>query len=327
MIFNVIYIPGTVAQLSRFIPLLLANSSCSLPNSSCSYRLISNGCSAEEERCLIRFGGDSRCSFYRLQSIQTVPLGDALVELANVFSEEEFFCFMDSDIAVTGEFMNDFLPLLENNQAVFSGAAIWASEADKTLTSQHGAIAGPHTRTLDGVCLGSSYFGIYRRKWFDHVTRSLNVTPNKFRDLSKLDAGFLEYLRAKDLIKLDYVPPKLLNLGYAYLGVPVTYLESRHLHHIGGFSMATYAMSAGVGIGSHAEDASDVTREILTYSDQRTHMERKRSVCARLMRSFDEIDLGVSPSRLDPLEEDLEARVRLIESLYADGLRRGNAIE
>ncbi|MEV2240158.1 hypothetical protein [Micromonospora sp. NPDC049891] len=310
---NVIYTPGTVHALSRFIPLLVGHTPWR-------YRLIANHCGPAERR-LLRWHakGSSRLTVHQLPTTNEVmPLGKALCTLAATYTSDEVFAFADSDIVVTGDIAREFEPLLNRHEAVFSGAPIWATDSDQILTDDQTEVAGPHHRTAAGIALGSSYFGLYHRTALDRVMRECRVTLDKYTDLTSCDPRFQAFLDNLGLARASYVPPKVLNLGYTYLGLPIVYHESPHLHHIGGYSMATYARSV---TATSAGDTPTSAAEILDYREERPHMRRKTAVCDRLIRSFATIDrIGRTPTDSTPLPEPLEARVQLIERIYASQL-------
>jgi hypothetical protein len=305
---NVIYTPGTVRALSRFVPLLVGNTPWR-------YRLVANHCSTGEES-LLRWHarGSNRLSVYRLPTTEVMPLGKALCTLAATFTSDEVFAVADSDIVVTGNIARDFEPLLAVNEAVFSGAPIWATDSDQVLADDQTEVAGPHNRTSAGIPLGSSYFGLYHRTTLDRVMRECRVTLDKYTDLAACDPRFQRFLADLGLARTSFVPPKVLNLGYTYLGLPIAYQESPHLHHIGGYSMATYRTAVDeTSVG----DVPDSAGEILDYVEERPHMRRKVAVCGRLIQSFAAIDQTGRPVPGTPFPAPLEERVRLIERTYA----------
>jgi hypothetical protein len=308
---NILYIRGTVAALGRFAPLLTRHTPWS-------YRLVANGCPPEEVALLHHIAGThERLQVHDLRVPEVLPHGKALCGLADAFPGEEFFAFMDSDVIVTGDFTTALAPLLELNDAVFSGSTIWARPEDTVLTSAHREVCGPHNRTESGILLGNSYTGVYRRDAFDDVCVRCQVSPDKYTtgDLAHLAPEFLAFLAEHDLVREDYTPPKVLTLGFAFLRRPVAYLDVADLHHIGGFSLTVYQQQ--VTAGTAGSDQA-TTSEILDFSDDRRHMVRKIAVCQRVTRSFAAMDATGRPWRGGDLPPDVEDEVRLIEDLYAE---------
>jgi hypothetical protein len=307
VVVNMIYTPGTVAALSRFIPLLVGNTPWR-------YRLVANHCGVAEENLLAWHAARSdRLAVHRLTTAEVLPLGKALCALYDQLPAEPIFAFMDSDIVVTGDLAAEFEPLLDQHEAVFSGTPIWAIPADQVLADDQTEVAGPHTHTPAGIALGSSYFGLYRRDTLDRVIRDCLVTLDKYTDISGCAAPFHRFLADHRLVRRDYVPPKLLNLAYTHLGLPIAYRESMNMHHIGGYSMATYQQAtADLAQGNRPANAG----EILDYADHRPHMTRKTAVCDRLITSFAQIDQTGHAQPPGTLPQPLEDRVRLIERIY-----------
>lgn len=305
---NVIYTGGTLAALSRFVPLLVQHTPWR-------FRLVGNHCSPAERDLLAWYAAaDDRLSVHHLDVAEVIPLGKALCALLDLDGDDEVFAFMDSDIVVTGDVAADLEPLLSEHHAVFSGAAIWAQPADQVLTAAHTEVAGPHCRTDTGIALGSSYFGLFRRATLNRVRRECRVTPDKYTDVTSCAPAFQRFLADHGLLRRDYVPPKLLTLGYTHLGLPVIYQESAHLHHIGGYTMANYHAAVDA---LPAGEAPANAAEILDYTDHRPHMARKIAVCRRLSTAFADIDNGVNLRHEPTFPPPLEQRVRLIEETYA----------
>lgn len=316
---NVIYIRGTVGALGRFIPLLVQHTPWR-------FRLVANGCTPAEVDLLHWYArADPRLRVHDLATDDVLPLGKALCALLADTPPAEPFAFMDSDIAVTGDLAAEFEPLLRRHAAVFSGTPVWAIPTDQVLTGSHAEVAGPHTRTAQGLPLGGSYFGIYHRDALDRVMKACGVRPDKYihADLHELTQAFREFLDGCGLIYESYVPPKLLNLGYAHLGIPIAYQESTQLLHIGGYSMATYQRltSTPADLQDPGQDATarpQHAAEILDYAEDRPHMSRKVAVCERLTAAFAALNTGQPLPVADPFADPaVEARVRRVESTYA----------
>jgi hypothetical protein len=196
---------------------------------------------------------------------------------------------------------------------VFSGAPIWALREDQILADTQMEVAGPHTHTATGIPLGSSYFGIYLRPTLDRVIDECQVTLNKYTDIYTCAPAFRAFLHARRLVRHDYVPTKLLTLAYTHLDLPVVYHESTAMHHIGGYSMATYQQATtDLSTGDRPASAA----EILDFTEHRPHMVRKTAVCQRLMTSFAHIDHGRPPHREPAFPTPVEDRIQLIEDLY-----------
>ncbi|MBN1173782.1 MAG: hypothetical protein JXA67_16540 [Micromonosporaceae bacterium] len=301
---NVIYTPGTLA-LARFVPLLVEHTPWR-------FRLVANHCTLDEQRILAQAADSSdRLSTLVLDTTEVLPLGKALTALVAGHPHEETFAFMDSDILVTADIAGEFEPLLHDHEAVFSGTPIWAEPTDQVVADGQREISGPHNRTADGLPLGSSYFGIFHRPTLDRVMTECQVVPDKYTGTSTCAAPFRAFLAEHGLADFDFVPPKVVNLAYSFLGLPICYHETPNLVHIGGFSMAAYARMVDT-----PEPVPAYADEILAFVDDRPHMRRKRAVNERVTRSFAQIDTTGTPWREISFPEPLESRVRLVEDTY-----------
>jgi hypothetical protein len=311
--FNIIYIRDTAGPLSRFVPTLVDGADW------CSYRLVSNGCPPPEEQILQQVADDlPGVTFASLNSPVVLTHGNALSTLAASYDDGDFFAVMDSDIIADGNFGARLLQWLENHDAVFSASPLWARDVDQVLPDDATEVAGPHVRTPAGICLGNSYFAVYRRAALHRVMAAAAVTLDKYTDLRTCASGFRDYLARYRLARADYVPTKLLNLGFSYLGLPIAHFDCPELLHIGGFSMATYAQAAErAHTAGAATQPAETVATMLDYSDHRPYMSRKQAVCDRLMMSFAAIDRGDRPDRTIQFRDQLEAQLRRVEELYA----------
>jgi hypothetical protein len=311
--FNIIYIRDTAKPLSRFVPTLVDGADW------CSYRLVSNGCTPPEEQILRQVADDlPGVTFASLNTPVVLSHGTALSALAAAYDDGDFFAVMDSDIIADGNFGARLLHWLENHDAVFSAAPLWATPEDLVLPDDATEVAGPHVRTPAGICLGNSYFAVYRRAALHRVMAACSVTLDKYTDLRTCAPRFRDYLARHRLARADYVPTKLLNLGFSYLGLPTAHFGCPELLHIGGFSMATYAQAADhahtTGV---ATQPAETISTMLDYTDHRPYMPRKQAVCDRLMMSFAAIDHGERPDRAIQFPDQLEPQLRRVEELYA----------
>jgi len=150
MKFNIIFTPGIVKYLRLFIMSLLKYSSCS-------FRLISNGCSQEEDVMLLNFCGiDNRLEYYKLPFEGLVEHSVAITHLQGI-EDDDYFCFMDPDIIASGDFIVQFNKLLEQYSGVFSGNVIWLDKAGQTLSHPQKTMGGRFNVTEHGLCLGSTF--------------------------------------------------------------------------------------------------------------------------------------------------------------------------
>lgn len=143
--FHLIYTPGTVQPLRLLLYSLLKFSDCT-------FRLVANGCTRAERGDLQRLcAGNTRLSYIALPTPKIMLHGEALNYL-QAQSQDQIFCFMDSDIYAVGEFLTTFLPCLDRYSAVFSGMSLRFPAEGLTVPKEKDFLAGPfHTQKISFV--------------------------------------------------------------------------------------------------------------------------------------------------------------------------------
>ncbi len=231
MRFNNIYTPGTVAYLRLFVFGLLRWSDCS-------FRLVANGCPTGEASMLERFCRESpRLEFMRLPTGRGImPHGDALNLLQSV-ERSERFCFMDSDILATGEFLAEMLSRLDGVAAVFSGGRIGVKEEGTRPPEAFERISPPSGQGTDGCFLGKTFFAIYDNRVLTEVIQSTGV-GFEIRRWGEVPGECLDQLRRMGLrgVAQGCDTGKALNLILLARGERLAWVDSPSLAHIGGFS-------------------------------------------------------------------------------------------
>jgi hypothetical protein len=227
--FHIIYTSGTVQYLSIFLFSLLKWSNCS-------FRLVANGCSSEEKQFLQSLcQNNPRLGFLDLPSKSMMKHGDAL-DYLHALENSEYFCFMDSDILATGEFMGEFVPYLARCAGVFSGSPIWCTREEQILPKSFPNMPGRYNRTQQGQCIGSSYFAIYNN---EQLTRVLQPTGMSFNPYNWQDIPqpYQTQFDRMGLKKKNYDTGKVLNLALlAQEKGSLVFREPSSLIHIGGIS-------------------------------------------------------------------------------------------
>ncbi|CAN5623028.1 hypothetical protein BH10CHL1_BH10CHL1_41590 [soil metagenome] len=226
--FNIIYTAGTVQYLTFFVFSLLRCSDCS-------FRLVTNGCSLAEEQSLQQFcRKNDRLTFYRLPTEQLMPHGRALNHLQSL-NHEDHFCFMDSDIYATGEFLAPFLQLSSNYTGLFSCSPVWCKTTEQILSSRNPIMAGEFNRTETGLCLGGTYFSIYDNAVLTAFRQSTKIGFERCQ-WAEIERPYQRRLCALQLKKEIYDTGKLLNLFLQDQGHQLATLETDRLIHLGGAS-------------------------------------------------------------------------------------------
>ena len=256
--FHIIYTPGTVSDLLPFVDTLLAHSRQR-------FCLVSNGCDAGERDLLARrCEQTARLSWLSLPGRHRLSHAAALNHLFRT-TADSLFCFMDSDIFATGDFMLDLQPHLANASALFSAWPITITETEQILPRDCPMIMGYHRISAEGWPLGGSYFCVYRR---ESVMDAMRDFPAAF------ERGYWDELpeRVKTLIRaggqqrLFFDTGRVLNQVIQGRVGGITSVTTSHLTHLGSYSVHTR------------------TRQVEDKARQSRHLPLPRAIRSRLSR-------------------------------------------
>ena len=157
IVFNIIYVRGTVAELLPLLRNLLSHSVCQ-------YRLVSNHCTAAEEQLLSAEAATSkRLHFHNLGADQILQHHEALHRLMD-YDDGPCFAFMDSDIFATGPFVSQFVEALQEHDGVFTGLPIWHEADDGVMPAEFQIAGGRFYKSHNGLTLGLTYCAIYKKE-------------------------------------------------------------------------------------------------------------------------------------------------------------------
>ncbi len=229
LLFHIIYTPGTVRALLPFVDTLLRWSDCA-------YCLVSNGCGDEEMSLLrARCAGEPRLTWRSLPFGRKVEHGQALNFLFAA-DDQPYFCFMDSDILATGDFMAELRPALPRAAATFSAWPITIKAEERILPDAGSFIGGRHSHTTAGLCLGGSYFAIYERT---ALARALAQAPDGFNRgyWAQLPRPTRQFLRGIGQERRFYDTGRVLNLYVQSQGGELRVQDCAALLHLGSYSI------------------------------------------------------------------------------------------
>jgi len=226
--FNIVCTPGA-AQYAPLFALSLRKWS------DCSFRLVANGCSPAETRLLRKFCTKTpRFEFFALPVKTMIPHGQALSYLQSR-ERSDTFCFIDSDILATGEFLAKLAPRLGQYAGVFSGSPVWLEDEEKVIPAAFQEMAGRYSRTDENICLGSSYFAMYDNRALTQTIQATGICLNRY-EWADIPTRYQDQLVQMGLRKGGYDTAKLLNLLLLDQGERLLFLESPTLQHVGGIS-------------------------------------------------------------------------------------------
>ncbi len=226
--FHIVFTPGTVPYLAFFVSSLL-------DHSECHFRLVSNGCLAPERLMLQKLcAGSDRLTFL---TVPTKGMADhgTILNYLQAINDEDRFCFLDSDLLATGDFMAELGPYLSDTCGLFSAGPVWTTFADGILPSEFGLMSGLHHHTDDGTCLGSTFFAAYDHQQLTEVIQSTGIGFQAY-NWDELPVDIRRLLSSRGWEKRGYDTAKVLNLILQARGGQLRYVEADTLCHIGGFS-------------------------------------------------------------------------------------------
>jgi hypothetical protein len=236
--FNIVCIPGA----AQYAPLFAH----SLHKwSDCSFRLVANGCSPAEIHLLQEFcAKDPRFEFLALPVKTLIPHGQALSYLQSQ-ERSDTFCFMDSDILATGEFLDKLALRLGQYAGVFSGSPVWLKDEEKVIPAAFQEMAGRYSRTDENICLGSSYFAMYDNRVLTRTIQTTGIDLKRY-EWADIPPKYQDQLVQMGLRKGGYDTAKLLNLLLVSQGERLFFQESPTLQHVGGISTVAADYSSPV---------------------------------------------------------------------------------
>lgn len=228
LIINLIYVKGSVEKL---LPLIGTH----LANSSCSYRLISNGCTPEEEEILQNLAAQKeQLLYYSIDSVQILPHHVVLNHLLNL-DDDKYFAFMDTDILTISDPVPIFLEKLENHDGFTSGFPVWHDSEDLVMPKNFMVMGGRYAKVHTGDIVGLSYMAIYHR---DRLKKFIEFSGIDFKRYKWKDipAHYQSQLKSWGLKKSYFDTGKLLVLLWNRHDGQVSYSPMNEIIHFGGIS-------------------------------------------------------------------------------------------
>ncbi len=226
--FNIIYTPGSVKHLSFFVwSLLKWTPAC--------FRLVSNGCLSSEQRYLAKLcRRESRLEFWSIPTKTSLPHGQALNYL-QALTQEDHFCFMDSDIFAIGDFATEILPYQSDHAGIFGGMPIWVKDAEQVFPTGFRSMTGMFNRTADDLPLGSTFFAVYDNQQLTEIMQSSGIGFEEYR-WAEIPTSVQKQINDLGLAIDLYDTGKVLNLLLLSNGGKLINLALPSLCHVGGTS-------------------------------------------------------------------------------------------
>ena len=234
LIFNIIYVKGTVRTLINFFWSLVHFSDCK-------YRLISNGCTSEEEAFLsnIAANSDGRFEFHSLGSSNIIEHHHVIHKLITL-DHSPYLAFIDSDILAKKPFLEEIKKQITHHDAVFSGLPVWHESEDFVMPRSFKIMGGRYVDAHNGILLGTSYCCIFKKESLRMFLENSNIDFRRYF-WSDLDSETQNTLKSLDLKKYYYDTGKVLNIIWQNKGARMAYFPVDGLTHLGGISGEAYS--------------------------------------------------------------------------------------
>ncbi len=323
LMFHIIYTPGTVKYLRLFTRSLLKW----LP---CSFRLVSNGCSQEEVRLLRAFSQQHAQLELLLLPWNTLRSHPKVLNYLQRQESSDFFCFLDSDIFATGNFLSNLTDALQESNAIFSGIPFWQNAEECVWKNYLTEISGLHATAEDGGVLGTTFFSVYDNRMLTECIGSTGISLKAY-EWRKIPQAYQAMLTRTDRKARYYDTAKLLNIVLRERGATLRYQNLSSLQHIGGFSaVEAREMTAKRRLKSF-KGSLNILRDWLFYRRSFYYFQRnlqqiesyKRYFSSLLRHLFDKTPLGQIPTTDPQQREHLEwiaAQIRILYDEFADEL-------
>jgi hypothetical protein len=226
--FNIIYTPGSVKFLSFFVWSLLKWTSVS-------FRLVSNGCLYQEQRYLADLcRHQSRLEYWAIPTKTCLAHGQALNYL-QALTRDECFCFMDSDIFATGDFVADMMLYQHDHVGVFTGMPVWVKSNEELFPLGFRSMTGMFNHTSQGLVLGSTFCAVYNNQRLNQAMQSTGIGFEEYR-WQELAANVQHRISGLGLAVNSFDTGKILNLLLLSDGENLINLKLDSICHIGGTS-------------------------------------------------------------------------------------------
>ncbi len=239
MTLYIIYTPNSVKYLIHFLPSLLKYSTYK-------FCLVSNGCALKERAILQKTAASSeRISYYCYPTNQMQIHGKVLTHL-QARCQEEYFCFMDSDIFATAP-LPDLKKIMEREQltGLFSAMPIWVKRSEYIFKPHFQQMLGTFNQMQNGTCIGSTYFAIYKNAALNEIIQHYGVCFDECAR-SSLPIDIQAELHRLGYHQTTFDTGKVINLLLNKHKFALKNIEIDELCHIGGTSYeTTYQQNEG----------------------------------------------------------------------------------
>lgn len=244
LIFNIIYIPGTVAYQSLGLITLLNNSDLQ-------FRLVGNALNDDESDLLEQISETSkRLSYINYQSNHLIPHG-TLLDLLALAEPGPFLCFCDSDIFLFNELKEKEIRKHMRKKSVLSAGGRIENDNEVIYSGFKG---GASRVSPDGqIELATSFFCIYKSQAIRTINQKYHVGFEQYRDKMQIPKQAYSVVDELELEFEMFDTGKLLSVLLHQEGHRKQYLDIEGLVHIGGMS-GRYLLDLELDQTTHLDD-------------------------------------------------------------------------
>jgi hypothetical protein len=179
-------------------------------------------------------------SFFVWSLLKWTPASFRLVfNYLQALTRDDHFCFMDSDIFATGDFIAEIMPHLSDHAGIFGGMPIWVKAGEEVFQVGFRFMSGMFNRTTYGLPLGGTFFAIYNNHLLTETMQSTGIGFDEYR-WTEIPSRVQGQLNALDLAINTYDTGKLLNLLLLSNDCKLINLDMPSLCHIGGTSFQVF---------------------------------------------------------------------------------------
>jgi len=170
-----------------------------------------------------------------------------VIDYLQAKSQDEYFCFMDSDIFAISE-LPDLEKVMEeeNLSGLFSAMPLWVKKSEYIFKNNFRNMLGTYNQLYDGQCIGSTYFAIYKSK---HLREIIEYYGASFEESLAKNLS-IEIQNQLNKIGFNHTfffdTGKVINLLLHHHGYKLRNINLPQLCHIGGTSYETTYQSQAV---------------------------------------------------------------------------------
>jgi len=239
MNFHIIYTPQSIKYLSYF-----TYSLCSYL--SANFIQVSNNCTLKE-RASLKYSAITEDKLrYHCYPTNQMNLHGKVIDYLQAINQDEYFCFMDSDIFALSE-LPDLKNIMEEEDlsGLFSAMPLWVKKSEYIFRRNFRIMLGTYNQLGDGQCIGSTYFAIYKSKDLKEIIEYYGAS---FEEASSkhLSVEIQNLLKRIGFNQTFFDTGKVINLLLQHHGYKLRNITLPQLCHIGGTSYETTYQSGPI---------------------------------------------------------------------------------